>query len=478
MKPKKSTSLLNTPVPTCADVPKASFPLGCPQLKESRVIKELRAGLAHVHVERGGWGSKGRPKFSLSYKTHDRNESDKARAGFESLGLKVHQLILQEPLNAPPRYCLSAGEFGSMKEAIRIAYKIPIPVQIHSLSDDKKGGGPYVIDIIILDPKKYRGKVITAWSESIWRTSPLELALKRNAVVATNGSWFEYSINDISGIPSGVSITEGMWHHEHHHQRQPGSIIAIVEARNSLSPSVSNQEGILFIENDPKEGPKLSIGHEPPPLPELKYGNGKSIALDGIDRMPKPNGDELVAIREEIFLNSQFSHGHPEETHSIRMISEASSGIGLVLLATGAKRIILEETKSSWSPVTLDLSVPGRPGLNALFTYNILIENGEPQKILDRNGSTARTAIGADAEGKIYLISASVDTSQYESIGASLRELQAIGEFLNLVNFVNMDGGPRSSSMVIEGHPLGEPQMKPYDEKRRVSDCILIIDDK
>jgi len=438
-------------------LPAAPFPLGRPDLVETRTVKELRPGLTHVHVKRGSWGPNGRPKLALLHTTKDKNESTRVRDGLKNLGLKVREEAHDQDSKDGPSYVLFAGEFDSVADAMRLAYKVPTGVQLTRLGEYTEGSGPYIVDMVIVDPKKYRGKIVTAWSGSIWRASPLEVALKHNAIVATNGSWFEYSIDDVAGVPSGISIVEGMWHHEHYPEHQ--------------------KKAILFIENTP-EGPKLSIGYKAPPLPEVKWGKGKSVVLDGIDRMPKPNSNEIVALREKIFWHSQFSHGHPKETHSIRIISEASSGIGLVLLATGDKRKILEETQSSWDEVVLDLSIQGRPGLNALFTADVLIENGHRPEIGERHGATARTAIGADAEGKIYLMTVPMDTSIYDSVGAYYRELQDIGEFLGLVNFVNMDGGPRSTSMVIEGRVLGDPHMQIYDDDRRVADSILIIDEK
>jgi len=450
--------LISLPAHAWGQLPKTGFPLGQSDLIETRTIRELRPGLTHVHVERGSWGPEGPPKLALIHGTRDRNENAKVRTGLENLGLKIRQEIYDENSEAGPNYVLFAGEFDNIQDAMRIVYKVPVGVQLTRLGEYKKDSGPYVIDIVILDPKKYRGKIITAWSESIWRASPLEMALKHNAVVATNGSWFEYSIDDVAGVPSGISIVEGMWHHEHYPENK--------------------RAAILFIENHLDTGPKLSIGYKPPPFPELKWGNGKSVTLDGIDRMPKLNANELVAMREKIFWHSQFSHVHPEELLSMRMISEASSGIGLFLLATGNKRAILEEIQSSWDEVKLDLSISGRPGLSALYTADILLDNGQRPKIKERHGSTARTAIGTDAEGQIYLMTVPMDTSLYESIGATFSELQDIGEFLGLVNFVNMDGGPRSTSMVIEGRPLGDPHMQIYDDERRVADSILIIDDE
>jgi len=131
----------------------------------------------------------------------------------------------------------------------------------------------------------------------------------------------------------------------------------------------------------------------------------------------------------------------------------------------------------SWpEPVILDLSTQGRLGLNALYTACPLIIDGKRQPIWyhDRN---ALTTIGADPNGKIYLIVASETTVLFDSIGLTYTELRDIAEHFGLNNFVAMDGGWRSTSMVIEGKIIGEPDMQIQDEERRVGDHILIIDE-
>jgi len=446
--------------PAFGELPKEGFPIGRADLKETRTIKELRRGLTHVHVERVSQTPLPDSKLTLSYKTPDKDASDKARIGFEKMGIKVRQEVRDQDSESGPIYALTAGEFDSMDEARKIAYIVPVPVQIIGDAKSPEGSGPYVLDIVILDPKKYRGKIISAWSERIWRASPFELALKHNAVVATNGSWFEYSIDDVAGVPSSISIVEGMWHHEYEPRFTSGAIV--------------------FIDNDAEKGPKLSIGYTPPPAPEVKWGNGKSMALDGIDRLPDINGNELVVMGDELFWHSKYSHGGDiTKMLSMRMIQEASSGATVILLATGDKRAVIEDMNSTFDEVSLDLSIPNRPGLNALFTFNLLIENGFPTAAdYSHHGPTSRTAIGADAEGKIYLMTAAINTSLYKSIGASLEDLRNIGMFLGLVNLANMDGGVRSTSMVIEGRPLGDPHMQLYEDDRRVADSILIVDDE
>ncbi|WP_197456858.1 phosphodiester glycosidase family protein [Cephaloticoccus primus] len=154
-------------------------------------------------------------------------------------------------------------------------------------------------------------------------------------------------------------------------------------------------------------------------------------------------------------------------------------------MATGAKQAILKEAIESGNPVELDLRVPSHPGLNGWYVSPILVENGQPAGALGYSRAP-RTVIGADADGKIYLIC--VDGSELDlvqaggPVGATENELVAIAQFLGLVNAANLDGGGRSTSMVVEGkvlsHDVKRHLQSPYDDDRRVGDAVLIIDDK
>jgi len=300
-------------------LPEAPLPIRRPDLVETRTIKELRPGLTHIHIQRGGWGPEGPFKHSIHHSTEDQSESAKVRKRFEELGLEIRD-ISQTEAGAPPRYVLLAGNFAKQREALRIVYQSPFPVQLVPTGGQDIDLGPFAVDIVVLDPQKYRGKIVSAWSEKIWRVSPLELALRRNAVVATNGSWFHYSMGEIAGVPDGVSIVEGIWHHE-------------PKPKDHNAP-------ILFIENNPTQGPKLSVGYHDdlPPFPEVKWGDSKSIKLDGIDRFPDPNGNELVVVRQEIFWQSHLGHGYDETIYSTRLVGEITTENGYFLMATGSKK--------------------------------------------------------------------------------------------------------------------------------------------
>jgi len=267
--------LLAVPFVAQADLlPPDGVPLGRPDLPEVRTIKELSPGVPHVYVERGMRGKAERPKVTFLSVQPNQIGRDQMRACLERAGYTVHEKVEAVP-GSGLRYVLTAGEFDSIEELRLAAREISCSVQIAELPGDNRPEGPvgpHVLDIVILDPKVYKGKVISSWSENVWRASPLELALKHNAVVAINGSWFEYSIDEIAGVPSGVSIVQGLWHHE----------------PNTKARSIQ-------IENETGGGISLKISDETPDVPELKWGEGKHTRSDGIDRMPKDN--EFVAMR-------------------------------------------------------------------------------------------------------------------------------------------------------------------------------------
>jgi len=450
-------------------LPREGFPIGRADLVETRTVKELRPGLTHVHVERGAWPEEGPPKYALM--KPGEQDSAEFRANMERAGHAVREHLVSWNGGVTPQPLLIAGEFNTVEEARWAARKMSFTGDVSSPA--KLPGwdaGPFVLDIVVLDPKVYRGKVVSAWSGKAWRESPLELARKHNAVVAVNGSWFEYSMGEIAGVPTGLSIVQGEWHHETN-TRMMG----------------------LYIENKKNGEIALSISATPPPFPEFKYAGGKSVVLDGIDRMPGDN--ELVAMRPAIVDTSPLSHATPSH---ILMRQIGGDGYlarhigwreylrppsGLVLMATGDKQAILKEAMESGQPVELDLRVPGRPGLNAWYTAHPLVQDGKPAQGLTTY-PLSHTVVGTDAEGRIYVIS--VDGSDPDTvhlggpIGVSDHDLVAVSQYLGLVNSANLDGGGRSVSMVIDGKVLSYDNdiylTTEYDDDRRVGDAVLIID--
>jgi len=472
-----------------ADLPKAGFPLGRADLIETRTVKELRPGLTHVRVERGSWPSEGPPKWAIvSSPLIDEGVRVSVRRCLESAGLTVEEHVLGPSLHDAPM--LLAREFDSQEDARAVLSQLSCASLLHVshpaalLTWD---GGPWALDIVIVDPRRYHGKVVM--DRGLGRVRPSELARERGAVVAMNANFFEYSRDGIDGVPSGIAILQGEWHNEHY-------------------PEVERAP-IVVIDND--AGGALSISNEAPPFPVLTYAGGKTVRLAGVDRVP--HGDEIVAIRQDVWGYSFLSHGAPEHLLAVQLgkygepyrVNRGVPTSGLFLLASGEGKTILEEALVSGEPVEVDLRVPGRPGLNMLYGAPVLIRDGQPVAVPGigsdtppdaaygiyraRYRRTGRTAIGADAEGKIYLITVYTD-GLYNAdaqgrpgsgIGASIGELRAVAQFLGLENAMNLDGGG-STSMTIEGRVaqgvIDVQLSHGQGRERPVSVSILVIDNE
>jgi len=450
------------------NLPESSFPLGHPELTEIRTTNELRPGLTHVHVVRGDLNEK-LPKLSLE---SEKKSDPKLLAPLKGYLKGSGYTVQDHQSDSEHTYWLSTEEFDTFEEARHVAMHAPSPMNIiNPAATEAWKNGPYSLNIVIIDPKKYHGKIVAAWSGKSWRSSPLELSRRDNAIVAINGSWFSYSRDNIPGVPSGISIVQGEWHHEHYSEEKPAAII--------------------FIENHVGSGPALTIDYKGPPLPEFKWSDGKSIRLDGIDRMPKDN--ELVAMRIGVWKTSQLSHGYPDHVLPMQISKDGYlstdnyyfGGDGLIVMATGEKQAILKEALESKKPVELDLKIAGCPGLNAFYSGHVFVRNGQiaPQKPrLDR---IPYTTVGSDSEGNIYLISTDGPPFLFVKngpIGINTDELLKVVQFLGLTNAANLDGGANSTSMVIDGKVLGQFAdyylSTKYDDGRKVADSVLIIDDE
>jgi len=208
--------------------------------------------------------------------------------------------------------------------------------------------------------------------------------------------------------------------------------------------------------------------------------------------MPKEN--ELVAMKPEVIVTSNLSHVFPKEVLPLQIGKDGylARGVihdgGLVLMATGDKQDILKEAMASNLPVELDLRVPEKPRLSAVWTPQVFIRDGVPTQSYwnaPRGDALGRrmsqSLIGSDAEGRIYIMS--FDGVPYwerikgRPVGANVGELWQVVDFLGLKNAASLDSGGGSSSMAVEGKVVDAPHLETYSEERRVGEVILVIDE-
>jgi len=460
-----------------AFLPEAEFPLGRIELPEKRTETVIRPGVTYIHVERG------QPLLGdhwaiLASNLIDKSVVDSLKADLQKTGLRVQVDWFQGPLEGKRYWFLSAGDFSSRAEATEVLARLTCggPLQVrHRASLPSWATGPWTFDIVIIDPGKYEGRIISARESGLVSTS--EIARKHQAVVGINASFFEgYARPDFPAIElpgsAGTSIIQGQWYNE------------------------PDDGPVVFIENG-EAGPTLWVEqpHASIPAPRIKWADGKTVPLTGINRALRA-ANELIAMRPEIFEYWQKVKAIPTEPLFVRVtkngdlarFSQAQelSPEDLVLLGTDCWRERLEAALASSERVEVSLGIPGHPELNAFRGVPILIHDGNVVYLDRREGRTARTAVGVDAAGKIYLVT--VDGNRYEpptdgrlgSVGASISEVREIMRFLGAVDAVNLDGGG-SSVMVIDGEVVSHPydRLPPKGHRsveRAVLDALLLVD--
>jgi len=458
-------------------LPEAEFPLGRIELPETRTEKVIRPGVTHMHVERG------QPLLGENWAIFASNLTDKSvvdslKAELQETGLRVQEDWFQGPLRGERYWFLSAGDFSSRAEATetlaRLTCRGPLQVR-HRASLPSWATGPWTFDIVVIDPSEYKGRIISAREPCLTTTS--ELARKYHAAVGINASFFEgYTPQGCraSELPSstGTSIIQGEWVNE------------------------PDDGPVIFIENG-TAGPTLWIEqpHRSVCVLMVKWADGKSVQLTGINRAPRA-ANELIAMRPEIFEYWQKVEEPPTEPLFVRVSKNGElarfnqvqelTPEDLVLIGAGCWKEKLEASLTCGERVDVSLEIPGRATLNAFRGVPTLISDGKAVYHDRREGRTARTAIGVDAQGKIYLLT--MDGNRYESpaegglgsVGASISEVREIMRFLGTVDAVNLDGGG-STTMVINGEVVS----RPYDSlapqrhrraERAVLDALLLVD--
>jgi len=468
---------ISSPASESTLLPEAEFPLGRIELPETRIEKLIRPGVTHVHVERGCQLEGGHWAI-VSNSLTEKSVVDSLKACLRKSGLRVQEDWFQAPLGGE-RYCfLSAGYFSNRQEATEALAKLTCagPLQVRNRASlPSWTTGPWTFDIVIIDPKQYHGRIVSARDPGLTTTS--EIARKHHAVVGINGGFFDgYPRPGSRGkmLPnaSGTSIIQGQWYNE------------------------PKDGQVVFIEND-KAGPKLWVerSYASKSVPMVKWADGKTVPLTGINRALRAV-NELIVMRPEIFEYWQKVEGIPTESLFVRVSKngdlarfskvEDLTPEDLVLLGTGCWKRKLEASLASGEQLCVSLEIPGHPTLNAFYVGPVLISGGSLLYHDRREGRTARTAIGVDADGKIYLVT--IDGHQYDppaggvggSVGASISEVREVMRFLGAVDAVNLNGGG-SSVMVING----EVASRPYDSvasegprrgEREVMDALLLID--
>lgn len=508
---------LERPAPAAAagGLPERPLPLGAPDLAETRSVEQLAPGLRHHHLYRGE-RSRDRHWVVSSPVARTPAEQASARACLARAGVAAVAAEYRTPGSRPTPYTVFQG--GSFRTEAAARAAIPpalvgecrLSVQ-HSSGDPQASGGPWSIHIVEIDPRRYRGRLISALGQGVVagveRTS--DLARRHRALAAINGGFFVMRPEEgVVGEPAGIAVIEG---------------------RIRSEPT---QDRPYLVLRDGAPVAAEIVGEPRPGGLAVRWADGSRSRIDGVDRRPNlirncgtpgsrptelpmhdvtcSNPNELVALTEGAGFGMDQPQARALLVHPDGRAEPASAstppGMGQILLvATGSRAAeLVGRTRASidLSYRRLDprIAARGSSRIHAVNGGPLLIREGAAVRREDREGwlmapdtdparatmvhnwvnrRNPRTAAGVMADGRIYLVA--VDGREFEgegregspgSVGLTIEELRTLMAWLGVRDAINLDGGG-STALAIGGRLVNRPSDRAGE--RPVGDAILLL---
>jgi hypothetical protein len=488
--------------------PTGPLPLGAVALAEARTVTQLAPGVRHHHIVRGTPGEPARWVIALPPALSGKAGAQASKC-LARLGLAPARLSYRSPGRGGRRYTVAVGgAFASQTLARASLPASPLPgcrfaVQ-NSAAERDNQTGPWSIHIIEIDPVQYRGRMISALGNDLAKGGATTTALARDhgALAAINGGFFAIHPDDgTPGEPAGLSVTDGR-----------------------LRSESTAQRHYLLLDNALPVRAAITLQNTMPLL-KLRWTDGQTTRLDGIDRPPgvirncgvrggKPSdlpahdltcssADELVLLTPQsvaelppvaaiFFIRAD---GRVERAAAARRIGDGE----MMLAAIGVRIGEVAARVRSGARASVDLGRLGK-GQFAVNGGPLLLHHGRPQRheaaegwAIDRaisperaamlhgwiNRRNPRTAAGVTRDGRIILLT--VDGRGYDrqqpanaiaSAGMTIDELRSVMAHLGAVEALNLDGGG-STAMVVGGRLANRPS--DLTGERRVGDAILLV---
>ncbi|MFC4554205.1 phosphodiester glycosidase family protein [Georgenia faecalis] len=365
--------------------------------------------------------------------------------------------------------------------------------------DDDRG--PWRIDVITVDPRRFRGEIDATLGPDIeQRETTSALADLAGATAGVNGGYFVLDPRaGAPGDPAGVTVVDG----------------------ELLSEPVDGRPALVLRE-DARHTDVARFSWEG----EVRAGR-TTLALDGINRVPGlirncggtdddlPTSDprhdvtctddaELVLFTPEFAGTTPAGDGVEvvlDRRDTVVEVRQSRGGTvprgGTTLQATGDLADDLRQVARRGARLDVRTALTDERGRTVRTHDHTSVVNGGPELV--RRGRlhvtpasdgmvhadnpsfyygwahkrNPRTFAGTDAQGRLVLVTA--DGRSTESLGLSIPEAGQVAVGLGLREALNLDGGG-STTMVVDGAVINDPSDAAGE--RPVGDAILVLPDR
>jgi hypothetical protein len=485
-----------------------SLPLGPANLKETREKTELAPGLTYTHIVRGTQSEKDVYIVDVAFlKTRQEAEAMVKRLKSDGYHPKVEVITKRapdDPEHGPLGYLVRLGSFQSQNDANKLRDELAGKgyQNLHVVYSGEDGGkttGPWVVNVIEINPKKFKGKIVPDLATEIipGREKVSSIAARTHALAATNGGYFVMGPNDgTEGDLAGISMIGG------------NLITEAVNGRTSLILSGSGKDARItsvetYLSATASDGAKRVINGL-----NRKPGLIRGCGRVGSIPTERPKHDFTCTDPSELILfTSKFGQtSDPGEGVEVALDSKGKvmefrdhcggsiPRDGSVLAGTGeaadwlrahakvgTKIKVITSILADGSPLHIDKTtgiVNGGPRLlrDGKMDITAMSEGfhwPENPEFYYRFGvrRNPRTLAGVKADGTILLVTVDGRQPGY-SVGASFEESAQIMKSLGAIDAVNLDGGG-STTMTIGSKLINHPSDSTGE--RPVGDAIVVL---
>ncbi|MBX9394690.1 phosphodiester glycosidase family protein [Streptomyces sp. TRM72054] len=339
--------------------------------------------------------------------------------------------------------------------------------------------GPWVVNVLTIDPRKTRGHLTATYGPDLARTEKTtDLVRATGALAGVNGSFFTFTANrQYPGDPVGLGLYGGRLLSEP--TSDPAEVDFVVDSSSdrvlmgklSWSGSVQNR----------KTGASLPLEflNHPPVVPAgcaaladqtecTEPGDVVRFTPEFAAATPSGAGVEVVLDRRGCVVRTSTNRG--TELTAGQTSLQATGREAATLVQVAGKDClrttsVLVDEKGDRLPLRKSLSgVNGRYRLTA--DGRIVVPDGSGS-FFARN---PRTVAGTTKDGRIVL--ATIDGRMTSSVGTTMDETAAVAHALGLHDAVNLDGGG-STTMSVRGELVNRPS---GSTERAVGDALVFRD--
>jgi hypothetical protein len=499
------------PVAGATDTGAASrLPLGSPDLRETRDVRILAPGVTQTRIVRGTRSKADYFTVDVAFvpsREEARTLAKRLRAdGYRPRVDTITERAPDDPEAGPLGYLVRVGQLASEAEAIALRDALAARGYaglrvVDTAEDGGKTRGPWVVNVLEIDPDAFDGDVEARLGTSIVPgLEPLTgIAARANALAAVNGGYFV--IGSADGTPgdlAGISVLDG------------DLVSEAVNGRTSLVLPLESGEGASIASLRTRQA--------------VRAADGAERELDGLNRAPGlirgcggsggdqptelPKHDFTCLDASELVLYAPiFGEATPagpglevvrDSSGVVTAVREPRGGPipadGSVLGGTGeaAEWLRAHAGAGSAVAVSLGLSAEGAP---LPVGEELAIVNGGPRLLREgaveiraaaegfhwperpefyyRFGArrNPRTLAGVKADGTLVLVTVDGRRAGW-SVGASFLESALIMRSLGAVDAVNLDGGG-STAMTVGASLVTRPS-DPTGE-RAVGDALVLL---